>query len=106
MQLELNSLENVIAIVQIVIAIFCLTYAYDILILHRRFKSLGEELVKHIRWFIAGIFITIGSFALASFGKALIYFNIAEAVGILLIGIYFRKCMHKFFIHHPIHIQK
>lgn len=105
MQVELTNIDSVVAIVQIVIAIFCLTYAYDILILHRRFKALGEELVKHIHWFIAGIFITIGSFALAGFGKALLYLNIAEAFGILLIGIYFRKCMHKFFTH-PMHIHK
>ncbi len=105
MELQLINIESFIAIIQVIVAIFCMTYAYDVLILHRRFKALGHVLVKYIIWFIVGIFITIGAFAVGGFGKGLLYVNIAEIVGIFMLGIYFRKCMHEFFTQ-PMHIHK
>jgi len=105
MELQLTSIENWVAIAQVIVAIFTMIYAYDVLVLHRRFRALGQVLVKYIIWFIFGIFITVGAFAIEGFGKAVLYVNIVETIGIFLIGIYFRKCMHEFFTK-PMHVHK
>lgn len=105
MVVEITTVESAIGIFQILAAVFTLTYTYDVLVLHRRFKQLGEVLTRYSPYLVVGIFITVLSFVIGGFGKFRPYVDIGQLVGILIIGVYFRKCMHKFFTQ-PMHVHR
>ena len=96
MVLTLNDPQNLLAIIQIIVALFTLVYAFDVLVLHRRFSELGQALTANVTLFTVGIFILVLSFVVDSFGKLSTYATIGEIVGIGMLGIYFRSCMHRF----------
>jgi len=96
MALILTNFDNVIPIIKIVVSIFTLVYAFDVLVLHRRFSDLGKALTSNVLLFTVSIFILVLSFAIDSFDKANLYATIGEIVGIGLLGLYFRSCMHSF----------
>ncbi len=105
MALEISTLESAVAILQILASVFTLTYTYDVLVLHRRFKQLGEVMTRYSPYLTAGIFITVLSFAIGGFDALHPWVDIGQLIGILIIGIYFRKCMHKFFTQ-PMHVHR
>jgi hypothetical protein len=97
--------EGTLLIVKIVVSLFTMIYSYDVLFLHRRFKALGQVMTKYAGILTTGIFITVGSFAISSFGRAWPWSDIMQSIGILVLGIYFRRCLHEFFTK-PMHMQK
>jgi hypothetical protein len=105
MVIEFEGLEGTLLIIKIVVSLFTLIYSYDVLFLHRRFKALGQVMTKYAGTLTLGIFITVGSFAMSSFGKLWPWSDIIQSIGILILGIYFRRCLHEFFTK-PMHIQK
>lgn len=100
-----EGLEGTLLIIKIVVSLFTLTYSYDVLFMHRRFKALGQVMTKYAGTLTLGIFFTVGSFAVSSFGKLYPYSDITQSTGILIIGLYFRRCLHEFFTK-PAHIQR
>ena len=96
MVLSITEPQSLLAVIQVIVAIITLVYAFDVLILHRRYSQLGQALSNNIGAFTIGIFVTVLSFTIDSFDKADFIATIGEIVGILLIGIYFRNCVHNF----------
>jgi hypothetical protein len=101
----LEGMENTLAILKICVSLFTLIYSYDVLFLHRRFKALGQVMTKYAGTLTLGIFLTVGAFAMSSFGGMYPVADITQIIGIFLLGIYFRKCMHEFFTK-PMHMAK
>ncbi len=102
---EFEGLIGTILIIKIIVSLYTMIYSYDVLFLHRRYKALGQVMTKYISTLTMGIFITVGAFALSSFGKLYPYADIIQSLGIFVIGTYFRKCLHEFFTK-PIHMHK
>ncbi len=100
-----EGLEGTLLIVKIVVSLFTMIYSYDVLFLHRRYKALGQVMTKYAGTLTLGIFITVGSFAVSSFGRLFPYSDIAQSLGILILGLYFRRVLHEFFTK-PGHIQR
>ncbi|MBT3941059.1 hypothetical protein HOD83_01400 [Candidatus Woesearchaeota archaeon] len=100
-----EGLEGTLLIIKIVVSLFTMIYSYDVLFLHRRFKALGQVMTKYAGTLTMGIFITVGAFAVSSFGRLWPYSDIAQIIGIFVLGTYFRKCLHEFFTK-PMHVQK
>jgi hypothetical protein len=105
MAVAFEGVEGTLLIIKIVVSLFTLIYSYDVLFLHRRFKALGQVMTKYAGTLTMGIFITVGSFAMSSFGKLYPWSDIVQSIGILTLGIYFRRCLHEFFTK-PMHVQK
>jgi hypothetical protein len=105
MAIAFEGLEGTLLIIKIIVSLFTLIYSYDVLFLHRRFKALGQVMTKYVGTLTLGIFITVGSFSMGSFGKMYPYSDIFQSIGILTLGLYFRRCLHEFFTK-PMHVQK
>jgi len=101
----IEDLEGTLLILKIVVSLFTLIYSYDVLFLHRRYKALGEVMTKYAGTLTLGIFLTVGAFAMSSFGRMYPLSDIIQIFGIFLLGAYFRKCMHEFFTK-PMHMAK
>jgi len=96
MVLSLTEPQSLVAVAQIIVAIVTLVYAFDVLVLHRQYNHLGNILTQNVGAFTAGIFVTVLSFVIDSFDQADLIATIGEIIGIFLIGIYFRSCVHNF----------
>jgi hypothetical protein len=103
--IDFEGIEGTLLIIKICVSLFTLLYSYDVLFLHRRFKALGQVMMKYAGTLTAGIFLTIMGFAMNSFGRLYPYSDIIQIIGIFVLGAYFRKCMHEFFTK-PGHMQK
>ena len=98
--------ENTLAIAQVIVAIFTMIYSYDVLIMHKRYKSFGEAISKRSSILTLGIFITVTAFAIEAFGKWTFQMDILKIIGIFIIGFFFRKIMHDFFTKKAVHVHR
>lgn len=89
-------LEGWLAIVKVVISIITLIYAFDILILHRKFSDLGKAMASNVTVLTISIFILILSFVLDSFNLVTLISTVLQIAGIAILGIYFRGCVHSY----------
>lgn len=89
-------LESWLSIIKIVISIITLIYAFDILILHRKFSDLGKAMASNVTVLTIGIFILIFSFVLDNFNLFEMISTILQITGIAILGIYFRSCVHSY----------
>ena len=89
-------LEGWLSIIKVVISIITLIYAFDILILHRKFSDLGKAMASNVTVLTIGIFILIFSFVLDSFNLVKLVSTIFQIIGIAILGIYFRSCVHSY----------
>jgi len=89
-------LNGWLEIIKIVITIFTLVYAFDVLVLHRKFSDLGKAMASNVTVLTFGIFITVLSIAVSSFGKFENFVTIGEIIGIGILGLYFRSCVHSY----------
>ncbi len=85
-----------LSIIKIVVSIVTLIYAFDILILHRKFSDLGKAMASNVTVLTLGIFILILSFAVDSFNILKLPATIGEIIGIVILGVYFRGCVHSY----------
>jgi len=89
-------LESWLSIIKIVVSIVTLIYAFDILILHRKFSDLGKAMASNVTVLTLAIFILILSFVIDSFGILKLVAEIGQITGIAILGIYFRNCVHSY----------
>ena len=89
-------LNGWLSIIKIIISIITLIYAFDILVLHRKFSDLGQAMAKGVTILTFGIFVLILSFAIGSFEILKIPTTIGEIIGIGILGVYFRSCVHSY----------
>lgn len=94
--LPVADIRGWLSIIQIVVAIFTLVYAFDVLILHRKFRDLGKAMASNVSAFTIGIFILVLSLVIDSFDKAEMIATIGKIIGIAIIGIFFRRCVHSY----------
>ena len=87
-------LESWLSIIKIVVSIVTLIYAFDILILHRKFSDLGKAMASNVTVLTIAIFVLILSFVLDSFNILKLAAEIGQILGIAILGIYFRSCVH------------
>ena len=85
-----------LSIIKITVSIITLIYAFDILILHRKFSDLGKAMAANVTVLTLAIFIMILSFAVDSFNILKLYATIGEITGIAILGVYFRSCVHSY----------
>jgi len=85
-----------LSIIKIVVSIITLIYAFDILILHRKFSDLGKAMASNVTVLTLGIFILILSFVIDTFEILNIAATIGEILGIAILGFYFRGCVHSY----------
>jgi len=85
-----------LSIIKIVVSIVTLIYAFDILILHRKFSDLGKAMASNVTVLTLGIFILILSFAIDAFNILKLPATVGEIIGIVILGIYFRSCVHSY----------
>lgn len=101
----IEDLEGTLLILKICVSLFTLIYSYDVLFLHRRYKALGQVMTKYAGTLTLAIFMTVGAFAMSSFGRMYPLADVMQIIGIFLLGVYFRRCMHEFFTK-PMHMAK
>jgi len=89
-------LDSWLSIIKVVISIITLIYAFDILILHRKFSDLGKAMASNVTVLTISIFILVLSFVLESFNLAKMISTILQIAGIAILGIYFRSCVHSY----------
>ncbi|MFH0868772.1 MAG: hypothetical protein V1839_00945 [archaeon] len=90
------NLKSWLSIIKIVVTIFTLVYAFDVLVLHRKFSDLGKAMASNVTVLTFGIFITVLSVAVASFGLFENFVIICQIIGVGILGVYFRSCVHSY----------
>jgi uncharacterized protein YhhL (DUF1145 family) len=89
-------LNGWLSIIKIVVSIITLIYAFDILVLHRKFSDLGKAMASGVTILTFGIFILVLSFVFDSFNILKMVATIGQIIGIAILGIYFRSCVHSY----------
>ncbi len=89
-------LNSWLSIIKIVVSIITLIYAFDILVLHRKFSDLGKAMASNVTVLTLGIFILILSLVFDSFNIMQTIATIGQIIGVAILGIYFRGCVHSY----------
>jgi hypothetical protein len=91
-----TDLNSWLSIIKIVVSIVTMIYAFDILVLHRKFSDLGKAMASNVTVLTLGIFILILSLVIDSFNVLKLVAVIGQIIGIIILGIYFRGCVHSY----------